>query len=296
MSSARRARLAAVFAMVTLASRPLPVHADAPASSPAPVTSLAGVACTVPDTISADDAFAHVIDDARTLAFLSFVTNLTSADRLNVVARVTHTKADLSSTEFDRALAVDCGFAPVVYAAARLEYVLAKRWSAREALDLQDSIRLSLAALEVGDRVSRASRDAALAVFGTTLEELDTLIARTAIPPAIGASQSSGAPGCAQKPIDARAFVQIAPDYPSYAKVVGVSGQVQVEVELDVHGYVRSATLFKKMLSPSDAEGADLVSASILAAGASSYTPQFVNCKPQAGTYLFRAFFDIRSS
>jgi hypothetical protein len=262
--------------------------AQSPAPSPTPITSLAGVPCTEPVKISPDDAFAHEITDPRTLAFLSFVQDIAPRERVAVRRRAAAPVAKTEIDELDRGLAADCSFEEVDYRTSRLVYMVARIWSGHEALDIQDAVRHAIAALYLQDRISEQTRDATLAVFGTSVTQLDARVATSAAPPA-----STDPDPCARR-IDARAIEPTQPFYPLDARANGVSGVVSVEVDMDEHGYVRSATLFKEDVNPPGARGDDLATQTIISAATTHYAPEFVDCKPRAGRYLFRAEYSRR--
>jgi hypothetical protein len=265
--------------------------AAAPSPAPSPAASPSDGACTAPepDGLSADDAFGHEIDDVRTLAFLSFVENIAPKDRTAVDKRAKAPVAKETTDAFGTALANSCDATEVDYRTIRLVYMLASRWTVDEALANQAAARNAIAALFLGDRIAPAARDAALAVFGTSIAGLDALPARASAMP----TPSPAAPGAiaCDLPINSKALFAKSPEYPQDAMALGVTGSVQVVVDLDEHGYVRSAKFYNGKFKPDGASGTDLVSASLTAAGSSDYAPEFVRCKPVAGRYIFRAHF-----
>jgi len=265
--------------------------AQSPAPSPTPITSLAGVPCTEPVKISPDDAFAHEITDPRTLAFLSFVQDIAPRERVAVRRRAAAPVAKSEIDELDRGLAADCSFEEVDYRTSRLVYMVARIWSGHEALDIQDAVRHAIAALYLQDRVSEQTRDATLAVFGTSIDALDARLALAATEPTAGVSNNG--PDPCTRTISARAIDPTRPFYPTDAGENGVGGVISVEVDMEEHGYIKSATLFKEELAPPNARGDDLVTQAIISAGTTHYAPQFVDCKPTPGRYLFRADYRI---
>ena len=265
---------------LTQSIAPSRAYADVPRAIASP-SAVPVRTCTEPETIAPDAAYAHEIVDARTLAFIAYVKDMNYRERS--AARKRAAKPVLNSDELDRALTADCSFDEVEYRTARFTYAAARYWTAHEALDVEGAARLAIASLLLKDRISAATRDATLAVFATGIDDLDARIAKTALPPAQDACLGS---------IDARAASVNQPFYPAIARIFKVSGRVSILVSLDEHGYVKSATLYGKDLEPPKAAGDDLVDQSVLSAGTTDYTPAFVRCKPQPGSYLFRAVYD----
>jgi len=153
----------------------LPVGAS-PAPTPSSTPSPASGVCTEPDGLGADDAFAHEIDDARTLAFMSFVENIAPKDRGAVDKRANAPVAKETTEAFGAVLANSCDATEVDYRTIRLVYMLATRWSVDEALDDQSAAHNAVAALYSGDRLSPSTRDAALAIFDTSIDQLDAML------------------------------------------------------------------------------------------------------------------------
>jgi TonB family protein len=74
-------------------------------------------------------------------------------------------------------------------------------------------------------------------------------------------------------------------DYPDIAKQQGAVGTTQVKVSLDAAGGIASVTVYKSSGNQA------LDNSALAAAKATSYTPETVNCVPEAGSYLFRVDF-----
>jgi len=292
MSSIKSIRLVFAAALAFVSMVPSCAVADVPAPTATPITSLTGVTCTEPVAISAEDAFAHGITDPRTLAFMSFVKDLSARDRSAVRKRAAAPLAADQIDELDRALAADCSFDEVEYRTTRLVYMVARIWSASDALAIQSAAHRAIASLLLHDRVSAATRTATLAVFGTSVDALDAQLASAATPPPPAPRSSPNPEPCAR--IDARSMDPTPPVYPGLARVTNITGTITVEIAIDRHGYVKSATIYKKDLGPPGAAGDDLVRQTIISAGTTHYAPQFVDCKPRAGRYLFRADYNER--
>jgi TonB family protein len=77
----------------------------------------------------------------------------------------------------------------------------------------------------------------------------------------------------------------VQPDYPAEAREAGATGVTQVKVTLNSRGAVTDAWVYKSAGNP------DLDKAAILAATATKYTPEIVNCHPISGSYIYRAEF-----
>jgi hypothetical protein len=249
-------------------------------------------ACAQPDTIDPDDAFAHVIDDPRTLAFISYLENLPARDRAGVVSRAKVPLPTAVTDEIRKAPVAGCAPIEVAYGGTRLQYAIAKRWSSTDdAIAIGSAARFAIGSLMLGDRVSKQARAATLDVFGTSEDALDALIAQTKSVPTPSPSAPPATGAC--RDFDAAALMADEPDYPISARYGRVAGQVRLTVALDVHGYVRSVNVERRSVDNSIG-GDAIVTAAIISAGVSNYRPEFKNCEPIAGTYLFRADFTIR--
>jgi len=282
--------LGCLIANTAAGAAPAPI-APPPSASPSPSPSVSPDACTHGDTIIADEAFAREIDDARTLAFLTFAENIPKKDRAAVNKRAGARLPKETTDTIAAALGNACDTTEVDYRATRLAYMLAKRWSDDEGDDDEEAGRNAIAALFLGDRIPASVRDAALAVFGTSIAQLDAMALQAETPPTPSPSSTPGGSACNY---DAKTLLAISPVYPYTSMRNGVSGVVQLSVALDVHGYVEAVTVFKTEFHPAGADGADIVTAAIDAAGSSNFAPQFVDCKPRAGKYLYRADFTRR--
>jgi protein TonB len=93
-------------------------------------------------------------------------------------------------------------------------------------------------------------------------------------------------PSCANPNADAAiAGSAVEPEYPDIARQQGAAGTTEVKVTLDAAGNVTAAIVYKSSGSQA------LDNAAIVAAKATRYTPDTVNCVKQAGSYLFTANF-----
>lgn len=103
--------------------------------------------------------------------------------------------------------------------------------------------------------------------------------------PLVLAAGSSPLP-CAQPFVPARVHGYPANAvYPAIAREEGVTGVVQISVEIGVDGTVGKTTVFRS-------SGNQLLDDSALtAAEQTRYDPEIFRCEPQAGTYLFRVDF-----
>jgi protein TonB len=102
--------------------------------------------------------------------------------------------------------------------------------------------------------------------------------AATAAPPPTPAPTPR--PQCAVPNKDATTTNPVQPDTPEMAKEQGITGTVEVEVDLDAAGKVLSAAVIK---TPSSM----LNAAALTAAKQSSYAPAVADCKPVPGQYKF---------
>jgi len=87
-------------------------------------------------------------------------------------------------------------------------------------------------------------------------------------------------PQCAVPNKDATMITPASADTPEMAKEQGISGSVEVEVDLDALGHVTGTSVIK---TPSSI----LNSAAITAARQTTYAPQISDCKPVPGQYKF---------
>lgn len=99
-------------------------------------------------------------------------------------------------------------------------------------------------------------------------------------------AQSQVAADCIAHIEQATALKAVRPKLPASARNFHGSTTVLVEVTIDEHGTAASATIYKS------SGRADLDRAALVAARASQYAPQLVDCHPVTADYLFRAEFN----
>jgi protein TonB len=92
-------------------------------------------------------------------------------------------------------------------------------------------------------------------------------------------------PSCSQPHVDPTTKNAVLPDYPEIAREQGASGTAEVKVTLDANGAVLAASIQQGTGSKV------LDDAAIVAAKASTFSPEIDNCQPVGGVYLFRADF-----
>lgn len=95
----------------------------------------------------------------------------------------------------------------------------------------------------------------------------------------------SGA-ACANPNVPAHVLQAVDPAYPDSAAQAHVYGTVLIAVTLSETGAVVSTSISKS------SGNAALDDAALHAAQTSSYAPDYVNCRPVGGTYIFRAIFE----
>jgi len=74
-------------------------------------------------------------------------------------------------------------------------------------------------------------------------------------------------------------------EYPDIAKEQGAVGTTAVKVTLDANGGIQGVAVYKSSGNQA------LDNSALQAARATAYTPETVNCVPQAGSYLFKVDF-----
>jgi TonB family protein len=92
-------------------------------------------------------------------------------------------------------------------------------------------------------------------------------------------------PHCAVPYKDATVVHQVTPGWPEFARRVPGTRQVAIAVEIAPNGKVRSLRVLQ---SSGDVA---LDTAAMRAAQQSTYAPKIVDCKPRAGTFIFRVTF-----
>ena len=80
----------------------------------------------------------------------------------------------------------------------------------------------------------------------------------------------------------------IEPEYPELARQQALTGTTQVKVTLAESGAVTDAQVYASSGSPA------LDAAAVAAARRSTYAPEIDDCRPRAGSYLFRAEFSAQ--
>lgn len=243
---------------------PVPA-ASAPAARPVCSDGSAGGS-----SISFDDAFAHPIDDAAALRFISLLANMDGARQRAVLAKI---RSDRTNVPANGDLDAGC-LTETSYRTLRAATLISINWN----IDSGDEIFQKLV-----DRLALAftalDRNEALALFGTTAAEL------------AGGSSQVGI--CDTPDRDARAIHAVEPTYPPIARAYRTTGDVVVRVALDNFGLVRSVTLLRS--TAGSGSGAEALTQSAIAAAASStYAPKIVQCKGVAGAYAFIVTFSGR--
>ena len=132
---------------------------------------------------------------------------------------------------------------------------------------------------EAYESMKRSYRDMQIVVQAYTAADKD--MANAGIdPPTVSAPHK---PGCADT--SAHVISAVPPKTPVVAQQQGITGEVQVRVEIDKLGAVLSVGI-QKSASPL------LNDAALESARNSAYAPQVVNCKPVGGAYIFIVDFE----
>jgi len=254
-------------------SVPLPARAD---PSPAACPSVPDLPATV------EAAFAVDIKSREILHFTSELAALAAPDQKSVFDAATKVAGTSQERDTETAVAATCPTLDGIYGNVRAMAVIVSRWQLRELdakrfAELSEVVETAVEALAAGDALSPDVRRQALLPFADTL------------PPTVPAVPAS-AEGCAQPHRDARPVTLVQAKYPALAASAGTQGMVEVKVSLTDTGDVRSAVLYHETLGDR-LGGPELIRASVLAAGTSTYAPEVSDCRPKAGTYLFRVDF-----
>jgi TonB family protein len=110
-------------------------------------------------------------------------------------------------------------------------------------------------------------------------------------PPATPAPTATTAPtataaACANPNRVATATQKVTPIMPEIARQMGATGTAQIKVTLDANGNVTAVTVFKSTNNKA------LDQAALQAAQQSKYSPEFHNCQPVGGSYLYTVTFE----
>jgi len=235
---------------------------------------------SVPDLpASVEAAYAVSIKSREILHFTSALAALAVPDQKRVFDAAMKATGTAQEQGAETAVAATCPTLDGIYGKVRAMAVIVNRWQIRE-LDVKrfaefsDVVDTAVEALAAGDALSPDALTQALLPFADALPSTDPAV------PAL-------AEGCAQPHRDARPVTLVQAKYPALAASAGTQGIVEVKVSLTNTGDVRSAVLYHETLG--DRLGsAELIRASILAAGTSTYAPELSDCRPVAGKYLFR--------
>lgn len=92
-------------------------------------------------------------------------------------------------------------------------------------------------------------------------------------------------PACSAPNVDAKAIDPVTPDEPDSARNQGLTGTAKIKVDLDPLGRVVGASVY------SSTGSIPLDQAALQAARASRYSPEQLDCKDVAGSYLFTVQF-----
>lgn len=147
----------------------IPARGDAPAS---PTKS----PCTVPTDIEPADAFGSPVSDLRTLSFIAIEERLAPELQADVAKKASATPNVYVAAPIDAKLQDACVLSEIRTRQMRLLYAILERWPKVDPNRLEPAARYAIAALFFGDSLPPATRDAALAVFDTNVEQIDNLI------------------------------------------------------------------------------------------------------------------------
>jgi hypothetical protein len=253
---------------------PLPAKADpSPAACP-----------SVPD-LPADvvAAFAFDIQSPEILHFTSGLAALATSDQKRVFDAAMKAAGTPQERDAETAVAATCPTLDGIYGKVRAMAIVVNVWEFEGLAEIDDKqfdelsavFDTAVGALAAGDALSPDARRQALLPFAGTPVTSEI--------PAVPAS----AGGCAQPNSDAHTIKVVEAKYTPLAAVAATQGTVDVKVTLTETGDVRSAKVYRQTVG--DRPGAaDLIRASILAAGTSTYAPEVINCRPISGKYLFK--------
>jgi periplasmic protein TonB len=103
--------------------------------------------------------------------------------------------------------------------------------------------------------------------------------------PAVPLATAPAVPACAQPNVDAHTRSVVEPDVDTDDAAQGAGSEAQIRVDLSDTGAVLAAIVARSTGNPR------LDEAARLAALHSTYAPEIADCKPRAGSYLFRVDF-----
>jgi len=227
-------------------------------------------------------AFAFDIQSPEILHFTSGLASLAAPDQKRVFDAAMKAAGTPQERDAETLVAATCPTLDGIYGNVRAMAVIVNRWQLPELDDKQFDelsavVEIAVEALAAGDTLSPDVRRQALLPFAGTVASEE---------PAVPAATQ----GCAEPNRDARAVNIAEATYPPTPAAAATHGQVVVKLTLTETGDVRSAALYRQTVG--EGIGADeLIESAILAAGTSTYTPEVINCRPNAGKFLFKVDF-----
>ncbi len=227
------------------------------------------------------------MSDLRTLSFIAIEERLAPELQADVAKKASATPNVYVAAPIDAKLQDACVLSEIRTRQMRLLYAILERWPKVDPNRLEPAARYAIAALFFGDSLPPATRDAALAVFDTNVEQIDNLIdARQTV-----ATHQPSQQTC--ESVEPKTTYAVSPPtYPEEARLKRETGIVSVKRTLDSHGFVAAAQLFASSMKPKDDYG--LIPTAILSAATSDYLPGRSQCHTIGGSYVFRVDFAAR--
>jgi len=104
-------------------------------------------------------------------------------------------------------------------------------------------------------------------------------------PPGDGVPSMPAAPACSDPNAEATTIVAVSPDAPAGDTAIAANTTAMIKVDLDANGAVTGVSVYASAGSP------ELDQAAMQAARSSTYAPERRDCRPVAGSYLFKVEF-----
>jgi hypothetical protein len=267
---------AALLAMLPAATFVAPSAAAAP--SPAPVASTSACIGTAHnfEPVGLDEALSHSIDDPRVLALIDRLSHLDGGAQQALLSATAAKRSAAALAAADAAVRDACTGQEIRFAVARFEVFAARLWDQSTVDDgrllafAEGPLIGALSALTTGNRLPADVASALQAGF-----------------PVVAVVDPPVPSPCTAPDADPRVSLEVPLSYPPGAVTGSGSADVRVKVDLDAHGFVRSAELYR--VQTDAARRTAFGDETLVAVGASRYQPGVRACRPYGGSFLFRA-------
>jgi len=278
-------RRLAFFATLLFASSPWSVAASVPGPSSPSIDPCASAVPDLPNDLQA--TFAYDLQSPAILHFVDALATVPRRDQKRVFDSAVDAASSPAQREAETAVATLCPNLDGIYGASRTLYLIANEWKLGEVADSQrfndfsKVVETAVASLSAGDRLAPPQRRSAMLPFADLL---------TLSTPSPSPSRSKV---CSRADAPAQPVRVIQPNYPPLALSASTTGSVLIKLSLSNTGEIHSVRLFADTLR-GGLGAQDIIRATILAAAAGTYAPEIRDCKPIAGTYIFKADYSRR--